>query len=205
MGAFLARPGLRRAGLLCGVAALLSACHPAPAASPLLPLTPAPSSSPSSGASRSPAPASLPSGTPAVSGITPGHGTPAAAYAGWLDAAATGQVATECSYALPSQQPACPVTMANETVTLPDGPLTLGATDIVGSQALVVPVGTVCLDGTCLTNTNPNTGIPTTSAGFPAAYQQATQTETDPAAGVDEVGGQWYLDLGGSQPSNPVV
>jgi hypothetical protein len=177
---------------------------PAASASPAAsPTVPAASASPSPTPSGTGAPASPT--TVAVSGVTPGHGSPAAAYAGWLDAAVSGQVATECSYALPSQQPNCPQTMGTASITIPAGPITIGATDIVGTQALVVPVGTVCLDGTCLPNTNPNAGIPASPAQFSAEYDQATQTETDPAAGLDEVAGQWYLDLGGPQATTPVV
>ncbi|HLI57294.1 MAG TPA: hypothetical protein VKY26_09740 [Actinomycetota bacterium] len=193
-----------RAGSAIALAVLVSlasACASKSAAPPpSLPLTPSPTASP--------APAPDPTSSPvpaAVSGVSPGHASPAAAYAGYLDAAALGQVSTECSYVLPSQQPSCPQVMNGATVTIQGAPITIGTVDVVGTQALVVPVGTVCLDGHCLPNTDPNAGIPSDSSGFTHAYNQATQTETDPAAGLDQVNGQWYLDLGGPAGSNPVV
>lgn len=191
------------------VVALLGGCtahHTSSSPTAVIPLTPSPSASPSAAGQASPVPGV--SGSPltaAVAGVAPGHGSPAAAYAGFLDAAVAGQIATECTYALPSQQPNCPSVMGGSVTTIPDGPIHIGTVDVVGTQALVVPVGTVCQDGNCLPNSDPNAGIPASSAGFPAAYEQATQTETDPAAGCDLVGGQWYLDLGGPPSSNPVV
>ncbi|HWD08432.1 MAG TPA: hypothetical protein VHA57_04985 [Actinomycetota bacterium] len=194
------------AALLLTVVAFGAGCAKKPAApANQVPLTPSPTG-PSTPAT--PGPTASPgasSATAAVAGVTPGHGTPAAAYAGYLDAATQGQVATECSYVLPSQQPSCPQTMNENTVTIQGPPITIGTVDIVGNQALLVPVGTVCVDGTCLPNSDPSTGIPTSPAGFTHAYDLATQTETDPTAGLGEVNGQWYLDLGGAEPSNPVV
>jgi hypothetical protein len=154
----------------------------------------------------SPAATPAPTATsPAVTGISPGHGSPAQAYAGFLDAAVEGQVATECSYVLPSQQPTCPAIMNGSSTTIEGPPVRIGTVDIVGSQALVVPVGTVCQNGTCLPNSNPDAGIPSSAAGFTDAYNQATQTGTDPDAGCGEVAGQWYLDLGGTPSINPVI
>lgn len=110
-----------------------------------------------------------------------------------------GDFALACSYALPSLQAGCPAQMSQQTTTVRGAPIRIGATDIVGTQALVVPIGTVCLDAKqCLTNTNPNAGIPATAANFGEAYLQATGTETDPAGGFQEVKGLWYLDLGGT-------
>jgi hypothetical protein len=92
--------------------------------------------------------------------------------------------------------------MSKQTTTVRGSAIRIGATDIEGTQALVVPIGTICLDANqCLTNTDPNAGIPASPANFGEAYLQATGTETDPAGGLQEVKGLWYLDLGGT----PVV
>ncbi|MGH2717107.1 MAG: hypothetical protein ACRDJU_00815 [Actinomycetota bacterium] len=192
--------------LLLTISASLAACSQKPSAAPtnLLPLTPSPTSLGSASPGATPDAGTSPTQA-AVSGVTPGHGSPAAAYAGYLDAAVQGQVATECTYVLPSQQPSCPQTMNEATITIDGPPITIGTVDVVGTQALVVPVGTVCIDGTCLPNTDPNAGIPSSAAGFTDDYNNATQTETDPTAGLDEVSGQWYLDLGGPPAGNPVV
>lgn len=184
---------------------VLSGCSKKPAAGPinLLPLTPSPSGTIARTPDATPDPGTNTSPNPAVSGVAPGHGSPAAAYAGYLDAATQGQVATECSYVLPSEQPVCPQLMSEATVAVEGSPITIGTVDTVGTQALLVPLGTVCVDGSCLPNTDPNAGIPSSSAGFTQAYNQATQTETDPTASLGQVSGQWYLDLGTSPDASP--
>ena len=138
----------------------------------------------------------------ALSGVSPGHGSPGAAFAGWVDAIVKGQLAKACGYAPPDQQAACPGDMAPQHTTVRGGPVHLGKTDINGDRALIVPVGTVCINGSCRTNTDPTLGIPPDASGFEAAYQTALRTTilTTPCL---RIGGLWYVDLG-AQTNAPI-
>ena len=138
----------------------------------------------------------------ALSGVGPSHGSPGAAFAGWVDAVVKGQLAKACSYVPPDQQTACPGDMARQHTTVQGGPVRLGRTDINGDRALIVPLGTVCINGGCRTNTDPNLGIPHDASGFEAAYQTALRTTilTTPCL---RIGGLWFVDLG-AQTNAPV-
>lgn len=134
----------------------------------------------------------IPLVTPGVAGVTPGHGSPAGAVAGFLDAAALGQVGVLCSYVAPQQQAACPAAFNQVTIGPQGAPVRLGMTYTLGNQALVVPLGTICTSGVCSANDNPRLGLPADDAGFGAAFLAATTTDimTQPC---EEVAGQWYV------------
>ncbi|TMK48982.1 MAG: hypothetical protein E6G66_09520 [Actinobacteria bacterium] len=156
----------------------------------------------SMGACNSPGTTSPPGA--ALSGVAPGHGSPGAAFAGWLDAVVGGENARACGYALPAQQTGCPAFLASQQTTLPGGAIRLGDTSIVGDRALIVPIGTVCINGSCRTNTDRRLGLPASKAGFQAAYQTALSTNVL-TTGCQRVHGQWYLDLTGAvQPNAPI-
>ena len=144
-------------------------------------------------------PAPSPTGV-AIANVAPGHGSPAGANAGFLNASINGDFDTACSYALPSEQPNCKTVLPNgQNTTVQNGPLTLGNVFTSGNQALVTLLGTICAPGVgCVTNTNPSAGLPANTAGFPAAYQNALSNFnlTQPC---EQAGGQWYVDLGNNQ------
>jgi len=145
--------------------------------------------------------ASSPPGA-ALSGVGPGHASPGAAFAGWVDAVVKGQLAKACGYVPPDQQAACPGDMAQQHTTVQGAAVRLGKTDIKGDRALIVPLGTVCINGGCRTNTDPNLGIPPDASGFEAAYQTALRTNilTTPCL---RISGLWYVDLG-AQTNAPI-
>ena len=140
----------------------------------------------------------------ALSGVAPGHGSPGAAFAGWLDAVVESEGAKACTYVLPDQQTGCPALLDSQQTTLEGGSIRLGDTFILGDRALIVPIGSVCINGACRTNTDRRLGLPKSNAGFDAAYQAALTTSIL-TTGCKRVNGQWYLDLTGAvQPNAPI-
>ena len=156
----------------------------------------------SSGRSASSTPSPT-TGSAAVTGVAPGHGSPAAAFAGWLDGAAAARAGAACDYALPSQQTACPDLVARVTTILPNGPMRAGDTYVLGKQALVTLLGTICTNGDCRSNSDRRLGLPANDAGFPTAYQTAVSSDILTDA-CQKVGGLWYVDLGGVPTNQPI-
>lgn len=141
-----------------------------------------------------PAPTTSLSGPPVV-GTSPGNGTPAGALAGFIDAIVKGQVPQACAYVATTQQSGCDAFLTGESFGVQGGPLRLGKTYTLGTQALVVIVGGLCIDGQCLSNADPGAGLPANDGGFAAAYSDAATSDTNPATGMTEEGGKWYVDL----------
>jgi hypothetical protein len=143
----------------------------------------------------------------AVVGVAPGHTSPAAAFAGWLDGAAAGKAGAACDYALPSQQASCPALVQQMTTVLPNGPMRTGDTYVLGTRALVALLGTICTSQgahqDCRSNSDRRLGLPANDAGFAAAYQNAATTDILTNA-CENVGGQWYVDLGPVPTNQPV-
>jgi hypothetical protein len=122
-----------------------------------------------SGSSGKPEGTSRPSGsTPAsrpasgtstqqASSIHPGHGTPADAVDGYLQALLAGNATLACSY-LSSNSGSCPATVQAT------GSFTIGRTVVnpAGTYALVEVTGKICISGHgCSSNSDPSTGMPT--------------------------------------------
>lgn len=132
----------------------------------------------------------------AVTGVAPGHGSPAAANAGFLNASVKGDFEGACAYALPSEQPTCKTLLGQSSTAVQGSPLRVGNVVTNGNQALVTLLGTICASGAgCVTNTDPNAGLPANAAAFAAAYENALNNFnlTQPC---QQSGGQWYIDLG---------
>ena len=134
-----------------------------------------------------------------VSGTAAGMSNPAAAVAGFLDQNSAFNYPAACTYVVPAEQANCPGLLANATLTA-QGPVTLTATDVVGTQALVVVQGRLCADFTCYLNSNPRAGLPASAPAFPAGFQTAiSQLGTGFAAlPCVQVNGNWYVELGPS-------
>jgi hypothetical protein len=139
----------------------------------------------------------------AVAGVTPGYSTPAAAVAGFLDAEVAGRMGRACAFARPDQQTSCPRLLHSATTTIPGGPLRIGDTFRLGARALVVPLGTICLDESCRSNKDRRLGLPANEAGFDQAYQTAVGTDIL-TTGCTKVGSRWYVDLGPLPANQPV-
>ena len=125
------------------------------------------------------------------------------ALAGWVDGAVAGRAGAACNYALPSQQTACPGVVTGVTTILPNGPVRPGDTYVLGTQALVALLGTICTDGDCRSNSDRRLGLPADDAGFATAYQTAVSTDILTDA-CQKVGGLWYVDLGSVPTNQPV-
>lgn len=188
---------LVRAGITILLAGALGGCHAGS--------TPASrsagGSSPTRPASTAPTPAAA-SPTPTapavtvVSGVEPGQSTPQAAAAAFIDANANSDIPSACRYVVPPEQGTCPAFIAAATLGAV-APVTIGKTDIVGDQAIVTAVGKLCTTQACQLNTDPSTGQPTTSAGFPAAYLDAANGVSlgRPDLACQKIGGLWYIEL----------
>jgi len=138
-----------------------------------------------------------------VTGTAAGQATPAEAVAGFLDTTNVDSVeignnfATACAYVVPADQAACPGFLAQATLTA-DPPVYIGQVSISGSQAIVVVVGHVCADFTCFGNSDAAHGIPTSTAGFANAYQEAINGIGNgyTAYPCTLVGNSWYVNFG---------
>jgi hypothetical protein len=74
---------------------------------------------------------------------------------------------------------------------------------VVGKEALVGVTGHICAPSSpCVSNANPNLGIPSSTSQFAAAYRTAVASGTSSGNTVmsplpcNEIGGKWYVTLG---------
>lgn len=187
-----------RATVLALAAVLLIACSSG-SRSPSSTAGPPAGSAPSTAAVAAPPTPTARPGPPVVSGTAARASSPAAAVAGFLDQNSSFNYPAACTYVVPAEQANCPGLLANATLAA-QGPVTLTATDVAGTQALVVVVGRVCADFTCYLNSNPRAGLPASPSAFPAAYQAAiSQLGTGfPTLPCLQVNGNWYVELGPS-------
>jgi hypothetical protein len=72
----------------------------------------------------------------------------------------------------------------------------VGNSMVDGNKALVVILADkLCLGGDCLTNHDPNKGLPSSTDGFAKAYKAAQKGgSTDPRVPLVKVGDTWYID-----------
>lgn len=131
---------------------------------------------------------------------SPGHGSPAAAASGFVQGLSQGNGTGACAYVVPDQESAC-------TAALPSSHFTfespgIGNTKTVGDQALVSIISTkACISQTssttnCVSNSNPNQGLPSSDSGFASAYSAAQGTSDALTLPMQNVNGQWYVNLG---------
>ena len=140
-------------------------------------------------------------GSPA-SGVSAGHGSPADAVTGFLDAFLVQHDASaSCAFVVPDEQSLCSVDVGSMSGGI-YGKLKISAVDVQGSQALVAITGRICgalSSGQgaagCTTTSNPRAGLPRRGQIFQQAYVAAisASSRTEPCS---EVGGLWYVNLG---------
>jgi hypothetical protein len=129
-----------------------------------------------------------------------GHGSPAAATAGFFQRLAAGDKAA-CTYVIPDDGPLCMLAVQAATVKLTG--FGVGEVTIGGSEALVSVVGRLCVtegsSTTCSTNSDDTIGQP--AGGSPKAFASLYRAAT---AGVaiakgaipcEEEKGKWYVSL----------
>ena len=144
-------------------------------------------------------------------GASPGHDSPKAATAGYL-AGLAGNNATICSYVDPSDQSECS-TDTSQVHFKVTGSYAIANDTVQGSQALVVLTGNICIiisetttTSECHHNSDPNSGLPTSAAGFADAYQNSLNSSTTNTQACIEVDGSWYVNLNfGSSGSTPTT
>jgi hypothetical protein len=135
-----------------------------------------------------------------------GHGDPAQAAVGFLQAATADNGAAACSYVSPAQSSVCTSAFSSGTSTISVRNLRIGATTISGDRALVTALGTLCTNSSgkvCFDSTNRTAGQPATMDSFDEAYsavESGSSADNDPAIPCARVNGRWYVDLGESSP-----
>lgn len=178
---------------------LVTACGGSPGASHQPPgHQPASSAAGLSDGSSSPPPQSPP---------PPGHQSPDSAVAGFVGNLLLGRTADACGYDAPSIRDLCTVALDFAfDVGKPSGSWSIGASVTSGPRAIVaVELRNACL-GTweCVSNSNPDAGLPHAGFPFSAAYQSAL-TGSVPGYANDCVliDGRWYVWNEGSGSESP--
>ncbi|MHB1773405.1 MAG: hypothetical protein ACYCST_17025 [Acidimicrobiales bacterium] len=140
-------------------------------------------------------------GSPA-SGVSAGHGSPADAVTGFLDAfLVQTDASAACAFVVPDEQRLCSADVGYMSGGS-YGKFEISAVDMQGTQALVGITGRICgalSSGQgaagCTTTSNPRAGFPRRGRSFQQAYVAAisASSRTEPCS---EVGGLWYVNLG---------
>lgn len=95
-----------------------------------------------------------------------------------------------CSYFVPSAASQCSAAQLPAAT----GSVTIGHTAINGDRALVVVMSSkFCLQNQCLSNNDPNKGLPHGSTTFDQAYTETQQSNNDPTTPCQRVNGKWYV------------
>ena len=126
------------------------------------------------------------------SGSTPasGHGSPGAAVMGLTRALAAHDSAAACGYFVPSELSQC----QNTQLPAVTGTVKIGRTVINGDRALVVVMSSkFCIQNSCVSNNDPNKGLPGGSSTFDQAYSETQNSNNDPTTPCQLVDGKWYV------------
>jgi hypothetical protein len=137
--------------------------------------------------------------------VAPGHGSPKAAVEGFITDLELGNGSTAwCSYMDPADQQDCQEGAAEADITV-TGRFGLGNQVIDGTEALVVLTGDVCTHSaesatttSCVSNNNPNDGLPPGAGTFSEAYANAVSSSGTTTAPCIEIDGQWYINISGN-------
>ncbi len=126
----------------------------------------------------------------------PGHDSPQAVLAGFIQAIKGKNLQSLCQYVAPASQSQCRSSLgAVKSGSITVEGASIGNVSRQGNRALVVLIADkYCAGGKCYSNHDPNAGLPRGSETFNAAWSKAqTGTSQDPAAPVQMVNGKWYL------------
>jgi hypothetical protein len=125
----------------------------------------------------------------------PGYQSPANAVAGFTGNEMRHRTQAACRYSLPGDQGLC--AMAVESIFVVYGNIsgtwTVGHVVTAGNRAIVDVELEACQGGNCLTNTNPNAGLPGSGTSFSSAFRQAL-ANFDYATDCVRLHGRWYVD-----------
>ncbi len=124
--------------------------------------------------------------------FVPGQDSPEAAVAGFMTSIAKNEGSQACAYALPAQVSVCTQFVTTTAVSVAQW--SFGNSFVYGDQALVTLVADkFCAGGSCMSNSDPNKGLPHAQNDFPAAFGQAQGNSSSPAVPCVRINGQWYL------------
>jgi hypothetical protein len=126
--------------------------------------------------------------------ISPGDDTPEDAVDGLLQAELAGNWTQACSYLVPTSQSACNQD-ASQLPTFTGSAAVVGSV-VSGDEALVEVTGSLCANGSCETNSDPQTGMPTSQGTFAQAYDQVSNNSNSTLSPVPciEENGLWYVN-----------
>jgi len=125
----------------------------------------------------------------------PGYQSPASAVAGFTSNMMRHHPEAACRYGLPGDSGICAVAveamyLLGSKIT---GTWTVGHVVTAGDRAIVDVEYEICLGSHCVTNTNPNTGLPDSGTSFTSAFRQALAS-FDYATDCVRLHGSWYVD-----------
>lgn len=100
---------------------------------------------------------------------------------------------TACQYVDPAYRAKC--TSAAGLGTFSGQNLKVHKTVISGDRALVSVTGTICVNGSCQSATDPQSGMPNQSVSFDQAWNRAVSSSSNNAAAsaMKRVSGKWYI------------
>ena len=138
---------------------------------------------------------------PTTTALSPGHSSPQEAVDGFYQGELSGDWAAACSYVDPSAQALCLSGTSGQAAAT--GHVTVDNSIMFNGEALVAVTGSICAPSTpCVSNTDPNLGMPPTPAQFPTAYAHAVANGTSSSTTVisplpcNQIGGKWYVTFG---------
>ncbi len=146
------------------------------------------------------------------SGAAPGHGSPQAVLAGVIQSLQKSRsVVSICQWYVPSEQSRCRSTLGHLPVGLDNGreiPTNSQRATIQGARVgnvaisptdteaiAVIVADKFCVVSPCLSNHDPNAGLPRGSETFAQAWNrvQGNSSSTNPTLPLTKVKGKWYL------------
>lgn len=125
----------------------------------------------------------------------PGYQSPASAVAGYTGNIMRHRPRAACRYSLPDYQGICAIAvegmyLLGSKIT---GTWTVGHVVTAGDRAIVDVEYEACLGRYCVTNTNPNAGLPDSGTSFNNAFRQAL-ANFDYATDCVRLQRGWYVD-----------
>jgi hypothetical protein len=135
-----------------------------------------------------------------------GYQSPASTVAGYIGNMMRHDAEASCRYSEPGYQGLCALAVQAMYLTGSKitGTWTVGHVVTNGNRAIVdVEYEEVCLGSTCLTNADPNAGLPGSGTSFSVAFKQ-NLTNYNYATDCVRWHGRWYVDIvSGPAPCSP--
>lgn len=124
-----------------------------------------------------------------------GYQSPTSAVAGFVGNMMRHRPSAACNYGVPADHGICAI--AVEAMYILGGKITggwtVGHAITAGNRAIVDVEYEACLGSDCVSNTNPNAGLPGSGTSFNTAFRQAL-ANFDYATDCVRVHGRWYVD-----------